>query len=311
MLSRQSTAASASQSFSRSMMTSTDEVIALIQETLQDASVPPWLPDLTPALAAAEWRKLGRDLGMTWGSYGTARVLSRDPEETCWLLAPLDAPSRYGIMHDSIHIELLPDEIARQWVSQGVRFFGAGEILREGVKDQVENSIRLIAGVPTMLATVCSLVRSLHLLDTNDNQVDVSFSEPDLPFSAFISVPGSGAQDGHFRVAEALLHEAMHLQLTLIEGFVPLVEPTNETFFSPWRNEYRTPLGVIHALYVFRVIDAFFGAILTDSQASESLRCHALNRRAEITQQIESIRGFSECPNLTDTGTALVSRMLG
>ncbi len=293
------------------MLTPTDDVKTQIQATLQDANVPPWLPDLTPALAAAEWRKLGRDLGMTWGSYGTARVLSRDPEETCWLLTSLDAPSRYGIMHESTHIELLPDEIARQWVSQGIRFFGAEEILREGVKERVEDAIRLLAGVPTMLATVCSLVRSLHLLDPIDNQVDVSFSEPDLPFSAFISVPGSGAQDGPFRVAEALLHEAMHLQLTLIEGFVPLVEPTEITYFSPWRSEYRTPLGVLHALYIFRVIDSFFREILADGPESESLRCHAFNRRAEIAQQIESIRDFRECPNLTDTGSAVVSWMLG
>ena len=36
---------------------------------------------------------------------------------------------------------------------------------------------------------------------------------------------------------------------------MPLVTPTERTYFSPWRNEYRTAQGVLHALYVFRVID--------------------------------------------------------
>ena len=293
MLSRQSTWANASQSYSRSMLTTpTDDLITQIKATLQDVNVPPWLPNLTPALAAAGWHKLGRDLRLTGASYGTARVLSRDPEGTRCLVTSLDAQSRYGVKYDPIQIELLPEEIARQWASPGVSFFGAEEIPRDGVTDRVEDAIELLDGVPTMLATVCSLIRSLHLLDTSDDQVDVSFSEPKMPFSVFISVPGPGVQAGIFRVAEAMLHEAMHLQLTLIEGFVPLVEPTGATFFSPWRNEYRTPLGVLHALYVFRVVDAFFGAILTDVPASESLRRHAFNRRAEISQQIESIRGF-------------------
>ena len=291
-------------------MTSTEDVIALIQATLQDANAPPWIPNLTPDLVAAGWRKLDRDLRLTRASYGTARVLSRDPEETRWVVASLDAPSRYAAKYDSIQIELLSETITQQWSSPGFRFFGAQEIQNDGVTDRVEAAIELLDGVPTMLATVCSLIRSLHVLDTSDDQVDVSFSEPQMPFSVFISVPGPGAQDGISRVAEAMLHEAMHLQLTLIEGFVPLVEPTERTYFSPWRNEYRTPLGVLHALYVFRVIDAFFGAILADGQESDSLRCHAFKRQEEIATQIESIRGFRECPSLTGAGSAFVSRLL-
>ena len=293
------------------MMTPTDDLITRIQVTLQDASAPPWLPTLTPDLVAAGWHRLERDLRLTRASYGTARVLSRDPEETRWMVASLDTQSSYGVKHDSIQIEVLSGDITQQWSNPGFRFFGAQEIQCDGVTDRIEEAIKLLARVPTMLATVCSLIRSLHLLDTTDDQVDVSFSEPAMPFSVFISVPGPGAKDGHFRVAEAMIHEAMHLQLTLIEELVPLVEPTERTYFSPWRDEYRTPGGVLHALYVFRVIDAFFGAIGINGPASESLRCHAFNRRAEITQQIEAIRDFRECPSLTETGAAFVSRLLG
>ena len=164
------------------MMTPTDDFITRIQATLQDANVPPWLPDLTPTLVAAGWRKLGRDLRLTRSSYGTARVLSRGPEETRWLVKSLDTPSHYDVKYDSIQIELLSQAITRQWSSPGFRFFGAQEIQRDGVTDRVEEAIELLDGVPTMLATVCSLIRSLHLLETSDAQVDVSFSEPNMPF---------------------------------------------------------------------------------------------------------------------------------
>ena len=292
------------------MMTSTDDFIRRINAALQDSGGPLWLPSLTPDLVASEWRNLGRDLRITRESYGTARVLNRDPEDKRCLAATLNAPSRHGANDDSIQIEMLSEDVIQQWTSPGFRFFGAEEILRDGVKERVEEAIELLDGVPTMLATVFSLIRSLHLLDTSDDQVDVSFSEPKMPFSAFISVPGPGAQDGLFRVAEAMIHEAMHLQLTLIEGFVLLVEPTEETYFSPWRNERRTPQGVLHALYVFGVIDAFFGALLNDGPTSDTLWGHAIKRRAEITQQIESIRDFREESSLSESGTNLVSSLL-
>ena len=292
------------------MMTPTDDLITRIQVTLQDASAPPWLPTLTPDLVAAGWHRLERDLRLTRDSYGTARVLSRDPEETRWLVASLDTQSSYGVKHDSIQIEMLPEHITQQWSNPGFRFFKAQEIQCDGVTDRVEDAIKLLAGVPTMLATVCSLIRSIHVLDTSDDRVDVSFSEPIMPFSVFISVPGPGARDGIFRVAEGMLHEAMHLQLTLIEGFVPLVEPTERTYFSPWRDENRTPAGVLHALYVFRVIDAFLEMVSLVDPVDLTLRRYARERREMIAHQVQEIHEFRECADLTVDGVAFVERLL-
>ena len=58
------------------------------------------------------------------------------------------------------------------------------------------------------------------------------------------------------RVAEALVHEAMHLQLSLLERRIELVESdrTKAVAFSPWRNSERDVQGVIHALYVFVIV---------------------------------------------------------
>lgn len=134
------------------------------------------------------------------------------------MVASLDALYRDDLILNSVQIELLPEDVTRQWANPGFRFFSEEEIQMGGVKGRVEEAFHLLDGLPTVLAVVCSLIRSMHLLETSDDQNDVSFSEPRMPFSVFVSVPGPGIDDGIFRVAEGILHEAMHLQLTFIEG---------------------------------------------------------------------------------------------
>src|SRR5262249_38045337 len=113
------------------------------------------------------------------------------------------------------------------------------------------------------------------------------------------------------RVAEGLLHEAMHLQLTLVEAVVPLTSDSASTYFSPWRNEHRTAQGVMHALYVFRVIDAFLAEILMRDATPANWCRHASGRRAEIAGQMDDVRSFRACADLTPDGRRFVDRLLG
>jgi HEXXH motif-containing protein len=283
--------------------TTAEALAARVRKALRDASVPPWFPKLTADLADAAWRRLGQDPGLTRALYGTARMLRRDPGENRRVVAT------FG--RDAIPVELLPENLACRCAGPDVRFFRAEEIAGDAVSGRVEEALDILGGVPTVLPTVSALVRALHLLDPADDEVDISFSEPGLPFSAFVSVPGPGAAAGALRVAEALLHEAMHLQLTLIEAVVPLViVMSTETYFSPWRNEYRTAQGVLHALYVFRVIDAFLGAAPFENPALAPLRDHARERRTTIARQVRKIRSFRKCADLTEDGTVFVNRLL-
>ncbi|HEV7506749.1 MAG TPA: HEXXH motif-containing putative peptide modification protein [Thermoanaerobaculia bacterium] len=287
----------------------TDDLAARVRGTLLDTSEPLWFPTITADLADAAWSKLGRDFRITKASYGTARVLLRDPWENRQVVVSFGVP--VGADCDGIPVELLPESLARQCVGPDVRFFGAEEILGNGVFGRLEEALEIMGGVPTVLPTVCSLVRALHLIDSADDEVDISFSEPGLPFSAFISVPGSSAVAGAVRVAEALLHEAMHLQLTLVEAILPLVTQTERTYFSPWRNEYRTAQGILHALYVFRVIDDFLGAACFEGPALAPSRQHAEVRRAMIAGQVGEIQDFRGCADLTANGATFVARLLG
>jgi len=191
-----------------------------------------------------------------------------------------------------------------------VRFFKAEEICGTDLLGGVEEALEVLETVPTVMSTVCALVRALHLLDPADDEVDISFSDPGLPFSAFISVPSPTAVSGPLRVAEGLLHEAMHLQLTLVESIVPLVIPSAKAYFSPWRNEYRTTQGVLHALYVFRVIDAFLEALSFERQEPVASRRHASRRRTTIARQVREIHDFRKCEELTAEGKAFVERLL-
>ena len=291
--------------------TQADDLTTRLRTALRDANQPLWLPELTSSLVDAGWKQLDCNVHLTRTSYGTARVLRRNPEEPRRLVAYVNASVCYPAFHDAIQVELLPKALARQYAGPGFRFLGAEEILLDGVCDRLEEALEVLARIPTLVPTICSLIRSLHLVSSDDNQVDVSFSDPGLPFSAFVSVPRPNAENLALRIGEALLHEAMHLQLTLVEAFLPLVNPTDRTYFSPWRKEYRTPQGVIHALYVFRVIYEFLRAVPLDRSASEFLQLHAGKRREEIVRQIEQLEDFHSCSSLTEEGNALVSRLLG
>jgi HEXXH motif-containing protein len=286
------------------------DLVARVQKAIRDASEPPWFPTLTAELADVAWCKLADDPGLTRASYGTGRAFCAVPESERRLVAQFRLSLPDGVGPDAIPVELLPKDLAERCAGREVQFFTADEIPAAHVSGRVEEALQILRGVPTVLPTVCCLVRALHLINPMDDEVDISFSDPKLPFSAFVSVPGASVAAGALRVAEALLHEAMHLQLTLVEAVVPLVMPSKRVYFSPWRNEYRTAQGVLHALYVFRVIDAFFDETLFEGESRAHLRHHADQRRATIAKQIREIRDFRECAELTADGTAFVERLL-
>ncbi len=102
----------------------------------------------------------------------------------------------------------------------------------------------------------------------------------------------------------------MHLQLTLIEQLISIAIATDKKYFSPWKSEYRTPQGVIHALYVFRVIEDFFYNFSYNSNLDINLLNHAQTRRQEIESQISEIESFIFCPDLTEIGKNFTKQLI-
>ena len=165
--------------------------------------------------------------------------------------------------------------------------------------------------VPEALKAVVSLVRSVHILISHNPEYDNSYSTLDIPFSIFISIPSGSAFLPELRLAESVLHEAMHLKLSLIERTLPLIrqELRSDCYFSPWRQCERPLGGVLHGLYVFKAIYDFMGSIDKNEMSVEE-NTHCSQRRIEIAKQIEFIHGFADSPGLTTSGANLVSALL-
>ena len=161
-----------------------------------------------------------------------------------------------------IMIEFLSEEWIGKYQDIGLTFYTPDELIRSTILECLEDAVDVLAQVPTLQKTVATLVRTCHILKPEDDAYDVSHSDPLVPFSVCVSVPRKRRLADSLRVAESLVHEAMHLQLTLIERLEPLVRASSQTYFSPWKDTHRSPQGILHALYVFRVLDSFFERLL-------------------------------------------------
>ena len=171
--------------------------------------------------------------------------------------------------------------------------------------DRAEN---LLKTVPNLHLVVRSCVHEIFLLHSPDDAIDVSHSEPRWPNRIFVSAPRqSPVQD--FRVAEAIVHEAMHLNLSAFERLVPLVGD-RRTVTSPWRSVPRPAAGVLHGIYVFCCISRFLAFLQARIPMRGSPRQHVVRRQVEIAAQLGSIDYGSLRASLTSDGASLLSGVL-
>jgi HEXXH motif-containing protein len=270
----------------------------------------PWLPGLSEELVKVGWQNLYYDMGLLPIDYGTARVMVRDANIQRRILARLFIAASAENPCHGLQVEALEGDFASNFEKAGIRFYTTEEISDSNILEQLEEAINILKFLPSLFATVGRLVKSVHLIDPRDDDYDVSFSEPHVPFTIFVSVPRQRDPTVALRVAEAVVHEAMHLQLTLIELVVPLVNKVEVEYFSPWREEYRTVQGVLHALYVFRVIDRFLFDWSESSNSGTKASSYARTRRSHIRTQIDQIESFPECDGLTDIGIKFVRQLI-
>ena len=280
-----------------------------IQASLADLGTVPWLPQLTDTLVENARETLYSRTGISVPDYGTASVLVGRPDVPRHITARL--PIRPDIENTAaMLIETLPPEDRYRYQDIGLVFCTPDEIKQPAVLNCLQEAVNLLRYEPTLQTTIATLVRVCHVLKVDDDY-DVSHSDPQVPFSIFISVLRRRRPNDALRVIESIVHEAMHLQLTLIEHHLPLIDRSVSTHFSPWKGSYRSPQGVLHALYVFRVIDRYFERLQTLSILSVDDASYISDRRETIWKQIDEIRTFGECPDLTSCGSDVVRRLLG
>ena len=252
-------------------------------------------------MIAITWQAIARH-GFIMSNYGTHRWLENDPTAERLELATLDLGNSL-----ECRIEELPAPSRVRYERSGLAFLGS--LFIETHIAAVQSALSLIALVPSLHATVAAYLRTLHVLQAPGTDFDVSHSDPKVPFSIFVSIP-SGEREGKLRLAESIIHECMHLQLTMLEAELPLVNDRNALFFSPWQQTARPLGGVLHGLYVFSVIDAYFRALGQNCSLTQDESAFVTKRRDEITQEAAQVEYLATTKGLTNEGRVLVCYFL-
>ena len=208
-----------------------------------------------------------------------------------------------------VNLELLPDTPARRRRYPALHFANREEIRDMEFAETLAKSLDLIGTVRPLLGTIAGTCRSLHVLLPPSPGVDVSCSEPSLPHSIFVSCPPATEDARVERVAESLVHEALHLQLSLVERLEPLVGEIcrEEQVFSPWRGEGRTVGGLLHAVYVFGNLRCFWGQVASSRPGSASF---AEARIETIDSEMAAASHLLESRSLTPAGRRLAASLL-
>ena len=204
-------------------------------------------------------------------------------------------------------IEALPESSRTRYERIGLAFPESISI-RPHVA-AVQSALSHVTPVPSLYAAICAYLRTLHVLQAPGNDFDVSHSDPEAPFSIFVSIP-SACPNGAMRLAESIVHECMHLQLTMIETLLPLVGTEGGSSFSPWQQRQRPLGGVLHGLYVFSVIDAWFQALDHSDWLTPEERTFVAKRRQEIAREIAQVADLVTVKGLTVYGQVLAGRLL-
>ena len=247
-----------------------------------------WFPALAKDLVRQACRQLLVPVGLDSRNYGTSRYIQRTAK------APREELARVAVgpEHTFILEYLYPDEFC-SYAGLGLRQIPATRsFVWEGAAATLSEAMSFLETCPSLRETLASLVRCVHLIESDGEEFDISHSDPKVPFSVFLSIP-TGACNASLRVCESLLHEAMHLLLSLIERRTPLVTHHSARLRSPWRDDLRPPAGLLHGIYVFSVLQELYRRSIAEEAVTGGDRTYLMRRRAQI--QAELREAFSSC----------------
>lgn len=175
-------------------------------------------------------------------------------------------------------IQKLPDSMSNTWLDIGIELDQDYDM--EEALSQIENAFEYIKKYDAILfsTSIEVLVKSIHLLKTQAIYSDISFSDPNLPYTIFINLPNRCVKNWLERTVENIIHEAMHLQLSLLEKKINFYVLTDAKIYSPWKHEPRNNKGILHAIYVFSHLKYFWGKV------------YKTNKNVFVKQRIENIK---------------------
>ncbi len=269
-----------------------------------------WTPALPAELQQVGATDLLIPLGLDFESYGTARMMARDARTARRIIGQIDPP--VGGTGGLVLLENLPFGVVAELDAAGLSVHTVDECAVSADIDILRQAWCLTHAIwPELSSSVEQLVRCVHLVEAPSPEVDCSFSRPDLPFSVFLSIPDHGSHARVERVAEALAHETMHLQLSLLERRLQFIEPDrpDAASFSPWRNCERNVQGVLHALYVFVVVQRMW-QLAVDSPPRGLDQKFAEARVRTVRDEVEGAEILLGSSGLTKEGRQFVRQLL-
>ena len=237
-------------------------------------------------------------------------MMARSANELRHFIGKVDPP--VGAKGGPILLECLPSRAAAELNAVGLSVGDVDDSTVSASIDVLRKAWCLVHTVwPELSSSIGYLVRCLHLLKAPSPELDCCYSRPDLPFSVFLSVPDHGTRARIERVTEALAHETVHLQLSLAERWIPLVDPrrAETSVFSPWRGGERNVRGVLHALHVFVVVQRLW------QRAAQRPPCgldrdFAEARVRAIRNEVVRAQHLAASPGLSREGRQLVCQLL-
>ena len=175
----------------------------------------------------------------------------------------------------------------------------------EGLAGRLEAVDALLDRVPDLATSVRRVARVVHPLAARPGY-DVSHSQPVWPDRIFVSFPEREDEVGEVRLAESVVHEAMHLLLTEEEEVRPLVDEASVELWSPWMGTPRSAAGVLHGLFVFHCIRSFIRQLSDLSAVGEEALRHSRVRLREIDAEIAEVNLPALLATLTPWGRSRV-----
>ena len=239
-----------------------------------------------------------------WRSYSTSRFLDGSNPNILYTVEF----SEHAV-DSAVSVEWLPPVLAARWRNVGLKFASEADLSDMDFRQTLVSSLDFIGMDHTLKGTVAGLCRSLHVLIASGRDFDVSYSDPSLPLSIFVSCPLPAERNRVERLAENVVHEALHLQLSLVECIQPLVidGPDDEPVFSPWKDEWRTVRGLVHAVYVFGNLRNFWMGVASKRPESSSF---AQARIQTIDTEITRAAHLARNRSLTTAGRRLATSFL-
>jgi HEXXH motif-containing protein len=208
-----------------------------------------------------------------------------------------------------LQIELLGDVMGARYGPLGIRSPTDPFDLVE-FEAALRAAFAQLQRVPPVASAVEALVWSVTPICVEGPDFDTSYSDPAVALSIFIGAHPAANRPSSLRVAEGVLHETMHLQLSLIEDVVPLFKSQSEWLRSPWQDRLRPTQGLLHGLYVFRVIQDFFRAAIETGRFNGPDSVHARARIVEIDEQCAELVTMRGSVDLTADGIRFLESML-